>query len=58
MLVGLGEERQSNEQCRHFPFFEMEIEIHSADKIYVFVGKKMCELLVNLRCVVTKVINK
>ena len=42
---GLREEHQSNEQCRQFPFFFFfifflffEIEIHSADKIYVFVG--------------------
>ena len=34
-------------------FFEIEIEIHPADKIYVFVGGNVVN-----RCGVTKVINK
>ena len=67
---GLREERQSNEQCRYFPFlffltyffffffffFFFEIEIIQLIK-FVCLLVEMCELLVNLRCVVTKVIN-
>ena len=63
---GLREEHQSNEQCRHFPFFFFfSFFFFFFFRLrYILLIKfmgllvEMCELLVNLRCVVTKVINK
>ena len=62
---GLREEHQSNEQCRHFPFFFFFSFFFLRLRLrYILLIKfmrllvEMCELLVNLRCFVTKVINK
>ena len=62
---GLREERQSNEQCRHLiPFFFFFFFFFFLRLRYILLIKfmcllvEMCELLANLRCVVTKVINK